>query len=224
MRLRHIPGSEEFIRQSPHCLCQRDLEGMAGSWAGYFQNPHPLHIEIGMGKGRFIRQMALRYPHINFLGIERYESVLMKAIQRKARSMEEGVSYPNLQFLCMDARSLPECFVPGEVSRIYLNFSDLWPKKRCAKRRLTSPVFLALYDAVLAPEGRIVFKTDNRELFDYSLASISEQGWFLEAVTYDLHREEADNIMTEYEEKFSEKGQRIFRLIAGRKRQEDTCG
>ena len=212
MRLRNIPGADEAILNSEYCI--KEPESKKGNWQSVFSSTQPLHIEIGMGKGRFIMDMAAAHPDINYLGIERYSSVLLRALQK----MKE-TPMPNLRFICMDAADVTEVFAKDEVSRIYLNFSDPWPKERHAKRRLTSPIFLSLYDEVLCPEGVICFKTDNRPLFDYSVETISETSpWKLKDVTYDLHHSEfaEGNIMTEYEEKFSGKGMPIHRLVAYR--------
>lgn len=211
MRLRHIPGSEQEIEESPFVI--HNPEEHRGSWNICFGSAKPLRIEIGTGKGRFITAMAKETPEAAFLGIERYATVLLKAV---AKAGKENLA--NLRFLCVDADTLADVFAPGEVDRIYLNFSDPWPKKHHAKRRLTSPAFLAIYEQILAPGGRIEFKTDNRGLFDYSADSFRACGWTLTAITYDLHQSSMGigNIMTEYEAKFSAKGNPICKLIARR--------
>lgn len=211
MRLRHIPGSEQQIEESPFVIS--GPEEFRGQWNMFFGNNNPLHIEVGMGKGRFITELAAAHPEINYIGIERYTSVLLKAVEKRSLMF-----LPNLYFLCVDARTLPDIFAEGEVDRIYLNFSDPWPKDRHAKRRLTSPQFMALYDRILAPEGQVEFKTDNMGLFDYSLESIPEAGWTITASTKDLHHSDMaeGNIMTEYEAKFSAMGNPICKLIAVR--------
>ncbi|MBO6270348.1 MAG: tRNA (guanosine(46)-N7)-methyltransferase TrmB [Clostridium sp.] len=211
MRLRHIPGSEQQIEESPFVIS--GPEEFRGQWNMFFGNENPLHIEVGMGKGRFITELAAAHPEINYIGIERYTSVLLKAVEKRSL-----LFLPNLYFLCVDARTLPDIFAEGEVDRIYLNFSDPWPKDRHAKRRLTSPQFMALYDRILAPEGQVEFKTDNMGLFDYSLESIPEAGWTIIASTKDLHHSDMaeGNIMTEYEAKFSAMGNPICKLIAVR--------
>ena len=180
-----------------------------------FGNNNPIFIEIGVGKGQFILELAKRCPEVNFVGIEMYTSVLCRAVE-KLEAME--VPPENVLLMREDARLLPDIFAKGEVERIYLNFSDPWPKARHAKRRLTSPQFLARYEEVLADGGLVEFKTDNRMLFDFSLESFSEAPkWETESFTYDLHRDEAmreGNIMTEYEEKFAGEGKPIHKLIA----------
>ena len=213
MRLRNIPGADEAILNSEYCI--KEPESKKGNWQSVFSSTQPLHIEIGMGKGRFIMDMAAAHPDINYLGIERYSSVLLRALQK----MEE-TPMPNLRFICMDAADVTEVFAKDEVSRIYLNFSDPWPKDRHAKRRLTSTEFLSRYEKVLPSQGLVEFKTDNTPLFDFSLEQVKEAGWTLQAFTYDLHHNKElnkENIMTEYEEKFSSKGNPINKLIAMRK-------
>lgn len=213
MRLRNIPGADEVVANSPYCI-QSPTEHK-GKWSTVFENDNPLHIEIGMGKGRFIMELATLNPNINYIGIERYTSVLLRAVQK----IEEH-PLPNVRFLCVDAATLPEIFAAEEVNRIYLNFSDPWPKDRHARRRLTSSEFLARYDLFLAKTGRIEFKTDNLGLFDFSLDEIrSSPKWHIDVHTYNLHEDPMlnfGNIMTEYEEKFSSKGNPIYKLIASR--------
>lgn len=193
----------------------QEPEEKKGNWKAVFGKEQPLHIEVGMGKGRFLMDMAKLHPEINYIGIEMYDSVLLRAVQ-KAESLEEPLS--NLLFLRMDARDLPEVFEKGEVGRIYLNFSDPWPKDRHAKRRLTSHEFLERYEKILPEEGLVEFKTDNRDLFEFSLEEIrNAPNWTLNAYTYDLHNNEEmnrGNVMTEYEEKFSSVGNPICKLIA----------
>ena len=211
MRLRNIPGSREIIAGSR--LVVQEPEKYRGKWNKVFQNGHPVHIEVGMGKGRFLMDMASLCPEINYIGIEMYSSVLLRAVQRAEEAAEAG----NFRFLRMDARELPEVFALGEVGKIYLNFSDPWPKDRHAKRRLTSSEFLERYEKILQPDGTVEFKTDNRELFDFSLEEIRKKGWALLACTYDLHGDpvlNAGNVMTEYEEKFSAQGNPICKLTA----------
>jgi len=212
MRLRNIPGADDAIEASEFCIKQP--ETLKGNWQSIFPSAQPLHIEIGMGKGRFMMDMAALHPEINYIGIERYSSVLLRALQK----MEQN-PLPNLRFMCIDAADIEEIFAPGEVERIYLNFSDPWPKDRHAKRRLTSRQFFARYDKVLKKEGHLEFKTDNQDLFTFSLEEIPEAGWSLDASTRDLHHDEVlneGNVMTEYEEKFSSMGNPICKLIASR--------
>lgn len=210
MRLRNIKGAREAVAASPYVLAEP--EQYRGRWAEYFGNTHPLHIEIGMGKGKFITELAIRHPEINYIGIERYESVLIRAIEK----IEENGKPENLIFIRYGAEDMEALFAAGEVERIYLNFSDPWPKDRHAKRRLTSVQFLARYRKCLASSGQIEFKTDNRPLFDFSLEQAETDGWKVSEVTYDLHHSEyaEGNIMTEYEEKFSNQGNPIYHMVA----------
>lgn len=211
MRLRNITGSREVIAESPYVVQEELQPQVAGTWHTLFGNNNPIHIEIGMGKGKFIHTMAKLHPDINYVGIEKYSSVLLRAIQK----MEEE-ELPNLKFLRMDAEDIATVFAPGEVDRIYLNFSDPWPKDRHARRRLPSREFLARYDVILKKEGRIAFKTDNRDLFDFALEELEPAGWKAEVITYDLHGDEKlmeGNVMTEYEEKFSAMGNPICKYI-----------
>lgn len=211
MRLRNIPGADEAIENSPFCIPLMDQK--PGQWSRLFPAVQPLHIEIGMGKGQFIMELARLHPNINYIGIERYSSVLLRALE-KMKELEAPL--PNLKFICCDASLLPNYFFKGEISRIYLNFSDPWPKDRHAKRRLTSRQFFDRYRKILSDDGTIEFKTDNRQLFDFSVEEVTAAGWKLQALTYDLHHDLAlneGNIMTEYEEKFSQKGNPIHKLI-----------
>ena len=233
MRLRNIPraGSvldacKEVVKNETECR---------GRWRELFGNPRPIHIEIGMGKGQFLLTLAAKNPDINYIGIERYSSVLLRAVERfqseggnakipaqgtlpddHAPADRPGVS--NIRFICMDARNVPDVFAPGEIDRIYLNFSDPWPKSRHASRRLTSKEFLARYHKILSDGGTIEFKTDNRALFDFSVTEVLESPFFvMDRHTFDLHRDTVmnqGNIMTEYEEKFSSLGNPICKLIA----------
>lgn len=216
MRLRNIPHADSVVQS--HDAVVMDAKGKRGDWKQVFGNDRPLRIEIGMGKGRFLLQTAAEHPEINYIGMERYSSVLLRALERY--DTEEFRDLENVRFLCMDASELEEVFAPGETERIYLNFSDPWPKARHARRRLTSSGFLEKYARVLAPGGELEFKTDNRELFDFSLGQVEgADGWTMKAYTRDLHHDEemnAGNVMTEYEEKFSAKGNPIYKMTAVR--------
>ena len=212
MRLRNIPGADEAIADSPHCIQEPMAE--KGRWHLIFGNENPIHIEIGMGKGQFIMKLAKEHPDINYIGIERYSSVLLRALQKM-----EIEPLPNIRFLCMDASIITEVFDEEEVAKIYLNFSDPWPKERHAKRRLTSRQFFERYDKILARNGVVEFKTDNDDLFAFSMEEVAEAGWTLDALTFDLHHDPVlneGNVMTEYEEKFSSLGHPIHKLIARR--------
>ncbi|MBE5836486.1 tRNA (guanosine(46)-N7)-methyltransferase TrmB [Butyrivibrio sp.] len=214
MRLRNIAGSREVIADSNFTV--KDPEKLKGLWKKeIFGNDNELHIEIGMGKGRFLMDLATLNPNINYVGIEKYSSVLLRAIQK-----QEQLLLPNVKFIRMDAEDITEVFAPAEVDKIYLNFSDPWPKDRHAKRRLPSRQFLGRYDQILKPDGVVEFKTDNKDLFQFALDEVEPAGWNLDAVTYDLHHDPVmneGNVMTEYEEKFSSLGNPIYKYIVSRK-------
>ena len=182
MRLRNIPGAREEIQASPYCI--QDPASYKGRWPALFQNQNPIHIEIGMGKGQFLMNLAKLNPDINFIGIEKFSSVLLRALQKMGED-----PLPNLFFIRMDAEEIAEIFAYQEVKRIYLNFSDPWPKDRHAKRRLTSRQFLERYRRFLSEDGTVEFKTDNDGLFEFSLLEIEAAGWKLNAVTFDLHND-----------------------------------
>lgn len=210
MRLRNNPNAPQFLDAHPEIVVQNP-ENYRGRWNELFGNDHPLHIEVGTGKGQFVTGMALANPEVNYIGIELFDSVMMKACEK---ALDAG-SPSNLRLLRVNGADLEKYFAKNDVNRLYLNFSDPWPKSRHAKRRLTHEGFLKLYEAVLVDNGEIHFKTDNRGLFEYSLISMTDYGMKLKLVSLDLHADNpADNIMTEYEEKFSAKGQPIYRVEA----------
>ena len=216
MRLRNIPRADAVILNHPIAI--KNEKEQKGVWEQVFGNSNPIHIEIGMGKGRFLLTLAKQNPEINYIGIERYSSVLLRALEKY--DTEEFKELTNIRFICMDATELADVFAKGEVAKIYLNFSDPWPKARHAKRRLTSTQFFARYGQVLTENGVVEFKTDNRLLFEFSLEQVEEAGWELVAHTFHLHEDEVmntGNVMTEYEEKFSSMGNPIHKLIARRK-------
>jgi len=208
MRLRNVKGSRETIAANDFVV--HDEENMKGKWHEKFGNDNPIHIEIGMGKGKFIMEMARQNPDINYVGIEKFSSVLVRAIEKQNEEL-----LPNLCFIRMDAEYIENVFEKGEVDYIYLNFSDPWPKDRHAKRRLTSVQFLARYINILSEKGGFTFKTDNRPLFDFSVEQAKEAGWTTVNITYDLHNSEyvEGNVMTEYEKRFSEMGNPICRIV-----------
>jgi len=209
MRLRKIPRAGEYIASHPEFAVVSG-ECFKGDWQRLFEQSQPIHIEIGMGKGGFINKMARLHPNINFIGIELYDSVLLRALEKLVAS-----PLPNLRLLHANAANLREVFAKGEVSKVYLNFSDPWPKNRHTKRRLTNEVFLAVYKEILECEGKLQLKTDNRILFEYSLLSFNNYGVKFSDVSVDLHRDLAsypDNVMTEYERKFHGLGHPIYLL------------
>lgn len=215
MRLRNIPVRTKPYPTAPGSSRMQRQKKENG--VNVFGKDQPLYIEVGMGKGQFITELSRRNPEINYIGIERYTSVLYRALQKRELLTEEcGEEFPNLRYLCVDAKDLPNFFGKGEVDRIYLNFSDPWPKERHARRRLTSREFLARYEEILADGGLVEFKTDNRSLFDFSLEEVKESGWELLVCTYDLHHDKElmeGNVMTEYERKFSNLRNPIHKLV-----------
>lgn len=209
MRLRNKPWAQDKLDAHPEYVPQ-EAEQFRGKWQTRFEKVQPLHIEVGSGKGRFIVEMAKAHPEINYISIEIQTSVIVSVLE-----LQLEAQLPNLQILHADGRNLNQYFEPGEVSRVYLNFSDPWPKKRHEKRRLTSADFIKQYEEILVADGEIHFKTDNQGLFEYTLYSFSQYGVKLKQVWLDLHHSDFEgNIMTEYEEKFSSKGNRIYRLEA----------
>lgn len=209
MRLRNVAGSREAIATSRFVV--QNPKERKGQWHILFQNTNPIHIEIGMGKGRFLMDLAKLHPEINYIGIEKYSSVLIRGIQKM-----EAEELPNLYFIRMDAEEITECFEKNEINKIYLNFSDPWPKDRHAKRRLPSREFLNRYREILSKDGNLEFKTDNKELFSFALEELAPAKWKIEQITYDLHHDDKmmeGNIMTEYEERFSAKGNPIYKYI-----------
>jgi tRNA (guanine-N7-)-methyltransferase len=206
MRQRNKPWAKDKMSEYPQYVIANP-EQHKGNWSAVFEKDQPLHIEIGTGKGRFITGMAAANPHINYIGIELMDSVIVSALEKLIE-----VELPNVKLLNVNASDLEKFFAKGDVDRVYLNFSDPWPKTRHEKRRLTYDSFLRIYENILVDEGEIHFKTDNQGLFEYSLTSFSKYGVLLTFVSLDLHQSDfAGNIMTEYEEKFSSKGNRIYR-------------
>ena len=209
MRLRNVKNAYEDLTKSSYFI--NNPKENKGKWKRIFQNENPIHLEIGMGKGQFLINMAKAYPHINFIGMEKFASVLIRAIKKVE---EEELS--NIRFICEDAKNI-EDFFDKEITTLYLNFSDPWPKTRHAKRRLTSPEFLKSYDTIFLKDGHIIQKTDNILLFAYSLEQLSKHGYILEKVSLDLANTNIFNIKTEYEEKFSSLGYKIHYVEARKK-------
>lgn len=208
MRMRYKPWAEDYLKKEPNIV---DLDGShAGQISDWFDNDQPIYIEIGSGMGQFITTLAAQYPEINFISMEREKSVMVKVLDKV---LDQGLT--NIKLICNDAIELNEYFKDEEISRIYLNFSDPWPKKRHTKRRLTYHTYLALYKQVLKKDGELHFKTDNRGLFAYSLESMSQFGMYFTKINLNLHQEDVEtNIETEYERKFSDNGSRIYRMEA----------
>ena len=208
MRLRNVKNKEEILSASSY-LVDNPYENI-GKWSKVFGNNKPIHIEIGMGKGQFIIENAIKYPEINFIGIEKFDSVLARSLPK----IPEGLD--NLLIIRMDALNIEKVF-SKEISRIYLNFSDPWPKKRHHLRRLSSKVFLEKYDLIFKGDKEIYQRTDNQGLYIYSLMSYSEHGYILSDISFDLHKDKDDLITTEYEDKFSLKGMPIYSVVATKK-------
>ncbi|MUV39275.1 tRNA (guanine(46)-N(7))-methyltransferase [Lentibacillus sp. JNUCC-1] len=209
MRQRHKPWADDFLKEHDTIVLPNAIEHK-GKWASHFGNNRPIHLEIGTGKGQFISGMAKQHPDINFIGIELAKSVIVNAAEKVIEADQK-----NVVLLNENAEKLTELFGESEIDTIYLNFSDPWPKNRHEKRRLTFQAFLQRYEQCLVPNGEIILKTDNGPFFEYSLVSFSQFGLVLEEVNVDLHKAEDEwNIMTEYEEKFSAKGQPIYRCRA----------
>lgn len=208
MRMRNKPWAESYLTEHNDIV---DLEAVhAHQVSEWFERQQPIHIEVGSGMGKFITTLAQQNPHINYVAIERDKNVMIRVLDKVREH-----NLTNIKLLCNDAVILTDYFRQGEVDRIYLNFSDPWPKKRHAKRRLTYRSFLALYQQILSEDGELHFKTDNRGLFAYSLESMSQFGMYFTKINLNLHQEdEGDNIPTEYEHKFAEKGSRIYRMEA----------
>ena len=210
MRLRNIPGARETIAESEFVI--HNEEEYKGKWKEVFGNDNPIHLEIGTGKGSFIMESARRNLEINYIGIEKYSSVLLRALEKME---EEEPRLTNLVFIRMDAEYIENVFEKNEIDNIFLNFSDPWPKERTAKRRLTSDRFLKRYTNIMKKSGRVTFKTDNIDLFNYSVETAKECNWNILVETRDLHKSEYNegNIMTEYEKKFSQLGNKINMMI-----------
>jgi tRNA (guanine-N7-)-methyltransferase len=209
MRLRNDPKAEEKLAENPSIVVNNP-EDYKGKWNEIFQNNNPIHIEIGTGKGGFVTGMAKQNPEINYIGIERFTTIVVKAMNN---ILDAKVS--NAKLLNVNATNILDFFADGEVSRVYLNFSDPWPKDRHARRRLTYQSFLQQYQQILMKHGEVHFKTDNQALFEYSLESFSRYGMIVKNISLDLHNSMYEgNVLTEYEQKFSEKGMRIYRCEA----------
>ena len=204
MRLRNVKGAKEEIEKSKYII--ENYKDYKGKFINLFNNKNEIHIEIGMGKGDFIRKMALKYPNINFIGIEKFDSVMVRAVQKL-----DETEIPNLKLIKMDALNIDEIF-DKEIDTIYLNFSDPWPKTRHEKRRLTSDTFLEKYDKILKTK-KIIMKTDNRKLFEYSIKSFTDYGYKIDEISLDLHNDDIkDNVETEYEKKFVSLGNVIYKI------------
>jgi tRNA (guanine-N7-)-methyltransferase len=209
MRLRNDPNAKVKLDKHPEIVIQHPTQ-YKGKWKQIFNNDHPIHIEVGTGRGRFVTGMAQQNPHINYIGIEKFTTVIVKATENIANA-----NLSNAKLLNVDAEDLLDIFEEGEIDGVYLNFSDPWPKNRHEKRRLTYKDFLKLYEQLMGGNGEVHLKTDNQALFEFSLESFSKYGMIVKNISLHLHASEFEgNVMTEYEQKFSEKGMRIYRCEA----------
>ncbi len=209
MRLRNVKGAKEKIENSKYILLNYNEH--CGNFRQLFNNDHPIHIEIGMGKGKFIKEMALKNPDINYIGIEKFDSVIVRALEKLDQE-----NIPNLYLIRMDAIDIANVF-RKEIDKIYLNFSDPWPKLRHTDRRLTSPYFLKKYDDIFRNLHNIELKTDNRHLFEYSIKSMINYGYHIDEICLDLYSEDiTDNVSTEYEDRFHAKGEPIYKIIVSK--------
>ena len=208
MRLRNVKDKEEILNNCKYLI--KNPEDYKGKWKSLFNNDNPIYIEIGMGKGKFILENALKYKDINYIGIERFDSVMAKAIKKIPNDLD------NLKLIRMNALDIDKVF-SKEIDLIYLNFSDPWPKKRWHDRRLTSKIFLDKYDSLFKDTKRIEMKTDNEDLFIYSLETLSSKGYALSDISFDYHKTDTDIIMSEYEIRFSKEGKNVYHLFAQKK-------
>ena len=208
MRLRNVKDKEEILNNCKYLI--KNPEDYKGKWKSLFNNDNPIYIEIGMGKGKFILENALKYKDINYIGIERFDSVMAKAIKKIPNDLD------NLKLIRMNALDIDKVF-SKEIDLIYLNFSDPWPKKRWHDRRLTSKIFLDKYDSLFKDTKRIEMKTDNEDLFIYSLETLSSKGYALSDISFDYHKTDTDIIMSEYEMRFSKEGKNVYHLFAQKK-------
>jgi len=209
LRLRYVEGGLERLEE--HCKVITKPEENKGKWRELFKNDNPIHVEFGSGRGGFIVQTAEKNPNINYLAFERNSKVIIRGVNKLPEKPGD-----NFYLVHSDIRRIEDIFNENEIDRVYLNFSDPWPKKRHNKRRLTYRSFLKLYEKLLVPQGELHFKTDNVLLFDFSIEELNEEDWKILMITRDLHNSEhlVGNVMTEYEEKFVKRGQAINKLIA----------
>ncbi|MBU9721074.1 MULTISPECIES: tRNA (guanosine(46)-N7)-methyltransferase TrmB [Bacillaceae] len=209
MRLRNKPWAERVIVENPQ-IVEPEPRKWRGKWNEIFGNNHPIHVEVGTGKGRFVTRLGEAHPEWNVIGVEKYDSVIITGVERLQENPQQ-----NVRLLKEDVTELTEFFAPNEIDRLYINFTDPWPKNRHAKRRLTHEGYLKQYKEVLKETGEIHMKTDNQGLFEYSLESLSQFGFKLKNICLDLHKSDIQgNIMTEYEERYNKRGMKIYRVEA----------
>ena len=209
MRRRKVKGADERLLSYKDYVLRENIETLKGNWSNKFGNNNPIHVEFGTGRGKFITTLAKQNPHINYIAFEIKEEVLLKAVEKGAEA-----NLSNILFAWADVKNILEYFDENELSRVYVNFCDPWPKKRWAKRRLTHTNFLNMYRTVLNADGEIHFKTDNEKLFEFSLNEIASNDWQLKNISLDLANSDFENVTTEYEDKFMSYGMKIFRCEA----------
>ena len=209
MRRRKVKGADERLLSYKDYVLRENIESLKGNWHSKFGNNNPIHVEFGTGRGKFITTLAKQNPHINYIAFEIKEEVLLKAVEKGAEA-----NLSNILFAWADVKNILEYFDENELSRVYVNFCDPWPKKRWAKRRLTHTNFLNMYRTVLNNDGEIHFKTDNERLFEFSLNEIASNDWQLKNISLDLANSDFENVTTEYEDKFMSYGMKIFRCEA----------
>ncbi|MBU5677161.1 tRNA (guanosine(46)-N7)-methyltransferase TrmB [Alkaliphilus sp. MSJ-5] len=208
MRVRNISNAKELLKEYAYYIENPSLS--KGNWKAHFKNHNPIHIEIGMGKGQFLTTLAKTYNSINYIGIEKIEELVLKSVRNL-----ENTEISNMALIHLNALNLQDVFLKGEVKRIYLNFSDPWPKARHEKRRLTHSNFLKMYRSILSEDGEIHLKTDSLDLFEFSLGEIDRESFYLNEIIYDLYNKQYNEIAkTEYEEKFISQGKPIYKCIA----------
>lgn len=206
MRLRKVKNAQEILNRNPHIVVPNPKDHK-GKWHQFFNNNNPIHLEIGMGKGKFLIELATKNPHINYIGIEKFDSVIVRACEKLAE-----LDLENIILLNEDAEELLDFFTKDEITKLYLNFSDPWPKSRHKKRRLTNPRFLKLYRNIIKISGTIELKTDNRNFFEYSIIEINNSLMKIEELSLDLHNSmvSEDIVTTEYEERFKQLNKNIY--------------
>ena len=209
MRVRFNKDANNILNSSNIYMNEEEAKKNIGKWKKTFENENDIYLEIGIGKGDFIVGMAKKYPNINFIGIEKNETILAIALNK---IITEGLE--NVIVISNNADQLKEVFEESEIDKIFLNFSDPWSKKKHVKRRLTYSSFLDIYEYILKDDGNIEFKTDNQILFEFTIMEVCNTNRIMEYISLDLHSTDCtDNVMTEYERKFSERGNRIYKLV-----------
>ena len=213
MRRRKVKGADIKLLSYKDYVLRDNIEALKGKWNEKFNNNNPIHVEFGTGRGKFITTLATQNPDINYIAFEIKEEVLIKGVEK---AVEANLN--NILFAWADVKNILDYFDEYELSRVYVNFCDPWPKKRWAKRRLTHTNFLNMYEKVLNENGEIHFKTDNQNLFEFSLNEISANDWQLKNISLDLANSDFENVTTEYEDKFMSCGMKIYRCEAKKRK------